>query len=111
MKEKVFLVFLLVVILLSACSNMDRQVGDISDEMSIYEEYIGYYSLSRVNNLSSWREYGEWSSDFELLKDGNKRIFLASASIDNAYFYSDSEHDWVIKENSWGEEYAILIKK
>jgi len=108
-KKKVCLIIFVIILLVipTACSSREQDIVMV-DEVSIYDTYIGYYSLTRVNNLSSWQEKGEWSSDLELLVDQNNRIFLASTQ--DAHFYSDSRHTWVIRENAWGEIYAILIK-
>jgi len=113
MKKIVFL-FLVLVVLLSACSHSNRErspvpYSQLEFKLEDYPDFIGSYSLSRSNFYSKWNEWGEWRSSVELFLTGSKVCFEYFYQDDWGTFRSNPDYEW--KECYRGKETCLCLKK
>lgn len=102
--ETMFKKFLLLVIVLSAtlvaCSPVEEDPIPW-DEIEILPEtnpeYLGSYSFKRCfgfgYNKSCYSEYGEWTSDLELLLDPNRKICFGG--FEGGRISAQPDYEWV----------------
>jgi len=112
-KKFFLLLFLLFPVLFTACSSGDPVPWnkiEVLEETN--PEYLGSYSFERCWGNPYDRvceeEYGEWSSDLELLLDPNRKICFGGFEEGNVY--SQPDYEWVETKHK-GRDCIQLQKK
>lgn len=111
--KKVFLfLFVLFPILLPACSSENPIPWD---KIQVLEEtnpeYLGSYRFERCwgnpYDRACESEYGEWTSDLELLIDSNRKICFGG--FEEGKVYSQPDYEWV--ETRFQGRYCVQLQK
>lgn len=96
-KKFFFLLFVLFPVLITACSSNPIPWDKIKVLEETNPEYLGSYRFERCwgNPLDRVceEEYGEWTSDLELLVDPNRKICFGG--FEEGKVYSQPDYEWV----------------
>lgn len=111
MKKICMIVLIALLIVLSASCTVvkaDSFTQITINAPEINPDYIGSYDITRTNLGTSWDEWGEWKSDFELFFDTNKCVKLGYNP--EGTFYTTDGYHWVYTQTFWGQTCLELQK-